>query len=379
MLQELFTPSDLPAIAGSGNTAPLLRLDKSGLAEINLDTVDIAIMGVPEDTNAVEKGAAKAPDEIRNALYALQFNSNSKLLVKDFGNLSPQGSLSQTYKALSFVVGELLHHEILPVIIGGSQDLTVPALKGFPDKEKGLNLLTVDYTFDWNNEEDFTDQTYLNQLLFSEDFFVKHYANIGDQVYFIPHEKLEQAQEQNWHHLRLGNLRNEVSEAEPFVRYADFVSFDWAALRNAYLPGLQIVSPNGIEPHEACQIAKYAGMSDGNRGLGIFNFITQGLQQFGPALAAQMIWYYIDGAVHRTHDYPKSSIEKTTRFIVSFRDFDYAIIFFQSKRSNKWWMEVPGANGNTQIVPCSYKDYLRATKQEIPDLWYRYYQKFREK
>jgi formiminoglutamase len=48
------------------------------------------------------------------------------------------------------------------------------------------------------------------------------------------------------------------------------------------------------------------------------------------------------------------------------------LIFYKSKASEKWWLEVPYPNGRDRyarnsIVPCSYSDYQTAVKGEVPE------------
>lgn len=377
MLDEFFNPAEARHQGINEGAYRAIRLDKAALASVNLNQVDIALLGVQTDKNALKPGAAKAPDYVRNAFYALYANHRKQVNVIDLGNLILREHLQQTYQALTYVLGELRLHNVIPVILGGSQDVTYPALLAYADIPHGIDLVSLDYAFNWDKSGDFTDQAYLNPILFGNQLAINDYINVGGQVYFMPPQNLRDAEEHNWMNVRLGSLRNAITEAEPFIRHADFVSFDWGVMRNAWLPGLELVSPNGLEAHEACQIAKYAGMSDKNKGFGLFNYIPGHNQGFGAALMAQMIWYFIDGFSHRVGDYPVSDIEQTTKYIVAFSEIDHTIVFFQSKRSGRWWMEVPASGDKTAIVPCSYKDYQLATNQEIPDLWYKYFHKYR--
>jgi hypothetical protein len=57
------------------------------------------------------------------------------------------------------------------------------------------------------------------------------------------------------------------------------------------------------------------------------------------------------------------------------------IVFYKSLKSERWWMQVPyprkkelDFNRHT-VVPCNYEDYLKAMENDIPDLWWKTYQK----
>ena len=59
----------------------------------------------------------------------------------------------------------------------------------------------------------------------------------------------------------------------------------------------------------------------------------------------------------------------------------YEINFYKSNKSDRWWMEVPYPPDKNlkferhTLIPCSYKDYEIACKDEIPDRWWQTYQK----
>ena len=42
-------------------------------------------------------------------------------------------------------------------------------------------------------------------------------------------------------------------------------------------------------------------------------------------------------------------------------------VFLQSKKTGRWWMQLP----NKKIIPCSYNDYVQASRNEIPERWLR--------
>jgi hypothetical protein len=59
------------------------------------------------------------------------------------------------------------------------------------------------------------------------------------------------------------------------------------------------------------------------------------------------------------------------------------LIFYKSNKSQRWWMEVPHPKkGHSRydrhhLIPCNQEDYTFALKNEIPDLWWRTYQKLK--
>ncbi len=131
-----------------------------------------------------------------------------------------------------------------------------------------------------------------------------------------------------------------------------------------------------------CQIARYAGVSDKLTSLGIFNYLPEKSAAKNVSdLVAQMIWYFIDGVNARVGDFPIGTRKDYLKFIVHMDDFKEQITFYKSDKSQRWWMEVPypASEGKKYerhyLVPCNQGDYEKAMKNEIPDLWWKTYQK----
>jgi len=55
-------------------------------------------------------------------------------------------------------------------------------------------------------------------------------------------------------------------------------------------------------------------------------------------------------------------------------------MFWKSKKSDRWWLQLPGDKKNrdlnaNMLVACSYADYLQACKDELPDRWVKAYER----
>ena len=114
----------------------------------DLKGMDIAIIGVQEDRNAVNnKGCSQAPNEVRKYLYRL-FEGNYSSKIADLGNIKQGNQVKDTYFALSNVAKDLIKSKITPVIIGGSQDLTFANYQAYEDLGQIINIVSVDPLFD---------------------------------------------------------------------------------------------------------------------------------------------------------------------------------------------------------------------------------------
>jgi len=148
------------------------------------------------------------------------------------------------------------------------------------------------------------------------------------------------------------------------------------SVRQSDAPGVSIASPNGFYGEELCRMTRYAGLSEKVKVIGFFELTPPADYNRQTAhLAAQAIWYFLEGMTHRIKENPVESPEHTKKFIVKLNAAGHDIIFHKSILSDRWWMEIPvinPANGYNFFVSCSYEDYTQACNQEIPDRWWRY-------
>ena len=85
------------------------------------------------------------------------------------------------------------------------------------------------------------------------------------------------------------------------------------------------------------------------------------------------------------HYFTRSKVEKHTHLLTitapqMLKKDDQEIVFYKSNRSERWWMEVPNPNNKVRyqkhhLVPCSYKDYETALREEMPERWWQAFQK----
>ncbi|MCC6370227.1 MAG: formimidoylglutamase [Bacteroidia bacterium] len=348
-----------------------------------LEGFDIAIVGVTEGRNSQNNRACEfAPDTVRQYLYRLYGGSFTPRVV-DLGNIMPGHSTEDTYFALRSTVDTLVRKNIIPVIIGGSQDLTYAQFLGYKDLEQTINIVAIDSVFDLGDPEtDITNTSYLGKIILHQPNYLFNYSNIGYQTYLVDQNSLEMMNKLYFDVYRLGQVRDKIEEAEPVIRQADMLSFDITAIKHSDAPANPNASPNGFYAEEACQMMRYAGMNDRLSSVGIYE-INPEFDHGGKTshLAAQMVWCFMDGYYNRKSDFPSRTNPDYLRFHVVLHEEKYEINFYKSKKSDRWWMEIPyppHANAKFErhtLIPCSYKDYTLATNNEIPDRWWQTYQK----
>jgi len=344
---------------------------------------DIAIIGVGEERNAFEnEGCSLAPNHVRKHLYRLT-NLGEKSSIIDLGNFKIGATTDDTYFALSSILEELIKKNTIPVIIGGSQDLTYANFLAYKKLEQVVNLVTIDSKFNLgDNDEEINSNNFLTKIILHQPSYLFNFSNLGYQSYFINKEEVKLMNQLYFDTYRLGQVQQNIEEVEPIVRNADIVSFDVSAIRQSEAPGNKNTSPNGFYGEQACQISRYAGLSDKLTSIGFYE-ANPVLDQQGQTThsVAQMIWYFIDGVNNRKRDYPIGTKKNYLKYRVGIQDGENELVFYKSDKSQRWWMDVPYPSHNKikferhLLVPCSYQDYQTACNNEMPDRWWQTFQK----
>jgi arginase family enzyme len=348
----------------------------------DLEHAKIAIIGVKE-TRGSEFDSEDNPtdiDEIRNYLGHLEWFERFPKIV-DLGDILAGENLTDTYFALETVVNQLVKKDIIPLILGGSQDLTYAQYKGYESLEQLVNLVNIDYKIDIGEVEDTMNSgNYLSKIIAYQPNFLFNFSNLGYQVYFNSENKLKLIEKMFFEAMRLGELSQQIKYSEPLIRNADLLSFDLKSIKSFYLPGNNLPMPNGLDGEQACQLMWYAGLSDKLSSVGLYGF-NNDEKSIGAQLVAQMIWYFTDGFAQRKGDFPKSNVKKYLKYTIQIDEGDHELIFYKSPKSDRWWVEIPYPDGKEAryyrhlIVPCNYEDYQLASNGEMPDIWWHTYQK----
>lgn len=341
----------------------------------------VAVFFVPEYRNSSASEKADL-NLIREKFYELYIDS-ATVEIYDLGTILPGDSIEDTYIALKDVVEELVRCNVLPLVIGGSQDLMVPIYQAYEKLEQIVNILDVDPSFDMGLPEDpLTARGWLNKVILHKPSFLFNYTLLGYQSYLVDSEEKKLLEKMLFDEVRLGEFFDDNTIVEPLARNADILSFDLEAIRGSDFRGNSRALPHGFYGEHACKIMRYAGISDKLTACGIFNYSSKNENGENDAnLVAQMMWYFVEGVNQRKKDYPVGSKKNYTKFTVSIDDFKDEIIFYKSDKSSRWWMEVPypriqGSKYQRHLlIPCNYSDYENALKNEMPRLWWKTFEK----
>ena len=335
----------------------------------------VVILFVPEYRGSCEN---KSHDDdqirsIRKSFYELYLGNWTHNLV-DIGTLNPGKELSDTYYALTAVLKEILAYKAIPLIIGGSQDLTYYQYRAFDETESMVNMVSIDYGFDLgDSKEDLHNHNYLSHCIVNKPYNLFNHSTLGYQTYYNDQDAIDLLDRLFFETYRLGELIDDLKNVEPILRDATLASIDCNSIRSLSLNN-QINMPNGFNEREICQILRYVGIGERIKSLGIFEINKQNNPLFNE-LVAQMMWYFIEGYNVRMDEKIDINNPDFTRFTVPVDQDD--LIFYKSELSNRWWIEIPYSNNQNNklrqntLLACSKYDYLEACDQELPDRWYR--------
>jgi arginase family enzyme len=340
----------------------------------DLKKIKIAIIGVLENRGDLNATSAVNLDFIRREFYSL-FPGNWESSIADLGDLLPGETKEDTYFALQKVASFLLKKNVLPIIIGGTQDLTYPLYRAYDDLEQMVNLVAINSKFDFGTKNN-KSATYLSKIIADEPNNLFNFSNIGYQTYFNSQEEIDLIEKMYFDAYRLGEIKNNISIAEPVFRDADIVSLDLLSVKSSDSGNQNQFNPNGFDGKEICSLARYAGISDKVSSFGVFN---QNNSNQEAILIAQIVWYFIEGYNFRSNEYPFGSKEAYIRYIIPFENDE--LVFYKSNKSERWWLEIEtfiSVNNKSKkqtLLPCSYDEYLSACNQEFPERWWKFQKK----
>jgi hypothetical protein len=338
----------------------------------DLDKIKIAIIGVPENRGDKKAYQEVNLDFIRKEFYSL-FPGNWQSSIADLGDILPGNSLDDTFFALKRVASRLLKKGIVPIVIGGSQDLIYPLYRAYDDLEQMVNLVSIDSRFDFGKQDgSISADSYMSKIIIDEPNNLFNYCNIGYQTYFNSQEEIDLIEKLYFDAYRLGEISSNISLAEPVLRDADLVNIDLTTIKTSDSGNFTNFTPNGFNGKEICSLARYAGISDKVSCFGIFNHDNTKQES---VLIAQIIWYFIEGFNFRSNEYPFGSKEMYSKYIVPLEEEE--LVFYKSNKTERWWIEIPffsvshnKLKKNT-LLPCSHEEYLTACNQEIPERWWK--------
>ena len=326
---------------------------------------DIVLVGVNETRGCgIFDNTENAADCIRKQLYQLHY-WHTDVVLADIGNIKTGATLNDSYAAVKTVLAELLRMKKTVVLLGGSHDITLAQYFAYKELQQVVEATCIDASINLKGENPLRSENFLLEMLTGEPNLVKHYNHIGFQSYFVHPRMLETMDKLRFDCYRVGTAKENLDEMEPVIRNTHLLSFDISAIKYSDSPASS-ESPNGFTGEEACILARFAGMSNRVNSFGIYGYLPQNdIKELSAKQISQMLWYFIDGKSRSKQEAAIEDRDYFNEYHTSFTEVES--IFLQSKKTGRWWMQLP----NKKFIPCSYKDYVHASQNEIPERWLR--------
>lgn len=341
----------------------------------SMEDPDIAILSVLAD-DANEEFIAAA----RRELYRLFVHTDQKAIV-DLGCIRPGRNMKDRKAALNLAMEELHEKGVHTIVLCDSPEFAFPAFESLQSSLPYINVCTVDESIAYKPVEEGTDsRAYLQAILQNEAGSLFNFSHMGHQQYLTDPKAVELIEQMNYDLVRLGELRPQLEQSEVYLRDANLAVFRLNAMDGNGFGSVERPGPNGFTPDQFCQLGRYAGLSPKLQSLLICGLKSRDdRMEVDSQLLAQFVWCYLEGEMHRLkHDQPtESASEEFLKYFIDFSEEGYQLSFWKSKQSNRWWMAFLEGESEEkpQFVSCTYDDYLRACRNELPDRWMRNYLK----
>jgi len=357
-----------------------LKIHTAQLGIPDLDNVDLAIIGILENRNDINYiGEEFHLDEIRKSFYSL-FPGSWNTTIADLGDINKGESVEDSYFALKEAISILVQKRIIPIILGGSQDLTYANYRAYDDLIPMVNIVNIDAQFNLGDAtKPIKNNSFVGKIILDEPYNLFNYATIGYQTYFNSQEEKDLMDSLYFESYRLGQISNDITVVEPVLRDANIVSIDLNAVKGSELSLNQRYSPNGLDGKEICAIARYAGISNKVTSFGVYEYKPSKDDEMTSMLIAQVLWYFVEGVNFRVKDDDFSEESNYQKFITLVESEE--LVFYKSIKTGRWWIEIPFlAEVNNKLkrhtlLPCMHQDYLDACSNKVPDRWYKAFQK----
>ena len=376
---DFFTPVNHELVDDFTNSPGIgasLLIHSEGAAFPDLDGVKIAIFGVLEDRLA-ENGTGDPFNfnAVRRSFYQL-YPGNWYHKMADLGDIQSGESVEDTFFAVQTVVADLLKKDIIPVILGGSQDLVYGQYRAYDGVEQMVNLVNIDSRFDLGDaDKPLSNRSYVGRIVVTKPYNLFNYSNLGYQTYFNSQDEIELMDRLFFDAYRLGEVSSDISIVEPVMRDANLVGLDMGAVSAGALGNYRLQSPNGFDGKEICALARYAGISDKVSSFGIYEINSEMNFSASSMLVAQILWYFMEGVNFRKNENTISAKKEFIKYQVPVDE--EVLVFFKSPFSGRWWIEIPFMSPASNklkrhsLLPCTEADYIDACNQILPERWYK--------
>ncbi len=320
----------------------------------------IAFIFVSDYRGANGNAEAKNFQFIRERFYQLSALDFS-VPMYDFGDLISGETPEDTACILEEALILCREKNTIPLVIGGSNDLSYALFSGLNKCENTINYTQISNTISLENKgESINENNFLGKLLANTDFAVENYYHLGYQKHLSELDAVSFMKKVDFEVVRLSEMMKNTENIEPYFRRADLITLSADAVESFAAPFSIHTQVNGLNRRELCAYMKEIGLDAQLKAFGFFNLELNIQNELNIQLIAQALWYLVEGInIQQTH--PKNN--GFDLFWVMVEDEKYA--FQRDKFTGLWYF---GADEDIEkCLPCSPRDYERAKNGELSE------------
>ncbi|WKZ57730.1 MAG: formimidoylglutamase [Bdellovibrionota bacterium] len=260
--------------------------------------------------NGGREGARRAPDAIREALFAFTPDAEQPVAftrlieqMQDIGNVVLSGDLEKDQESLGNVVANYLAAGSIVIIIGGGHETSYGHFLGYVNNATRVSLLSWDAHPDVRelvNGKGHSGSPFRQAILHPSRCCVDYRVG-GVLPYSANVEHLKFIKENGGHYffkdrLDFGTIENLYRR----FNYPVMASFDVDAVDASFAPGVSAPASFGMYPEVWFSAAEQAGSCERVRSIDIVEVNPDvDLDRRAIKLAALTIWYFLRGMCHR--------------------------------------------------------------------------------
>lgn len=318
----------------------------------------IALLFVSDYRGAGRKAFARDFHFLRKELFSLSVH-DFQVPMYDFGDLISGKSSEDTSYVLQEVLSACHYKKTIPIVVGGSSDLSYSLYSALDFHQKEISYTQISNYISIQNEEDsLNERNFLGRIFASKHFEIKNYTHLGYQKHLSRLDSVKLLKEVDFQGIRLAEMMKGMDSIEPYLRRSDLVTLNCDAVESFSTPFSIHPQVNGLNRREVCALMKEVGLSQNLKSVGLFNLELDSQNELNLQLAAQMIWYLIEG-INIQNSHPKSRSYET--FWVLTPQGEYA--FHRETFSSLWYFgNAPEMQNN---LACSQQDYELAKRGEL--------------
>jgi formiminoglutamase len=294
------------------------------------------------------KGETTYIDKLRESFYSLSAISIEKSVI-DYGNIVSLSNVDRT-EAFCHLSKIVVENNATLIILSDNNDVIIDFI---------------------NEDKPDCKLSYVTPAIAKDDmlcakFFegkIPQLSFIGWQSHFSHLSFISRYKDID--NLSLGELRDDIMDAEPTFRSSKIAAFNLSSIRNSDYSKSYMSSPNGLYAEEICQLAWFAGNSDAISTYSLSCIPeTKGHSASDFMIAAQTLWYILTGIAKRYNDDPGKNTCNFKEYYIENNKIPEDIVFYKSIKSGKYWIKY----GNEKtFIPCLKKDMDVVLDGDVPD------------